>query len=710
MRTQSVVLAFVVMAALPACQPSPARPCDTDADCEVDGRCDDRRGVCFGPDETVDAGPSCAPVCDGLSECRDGRCLSRYQALELSAPAGTVRSAQAVGRARLVLAPGFASNPPTLLPYTVRAVDGGVVQTGALALSGPDTFEAPLPGLLHGTYSLSASTPDGGLSAISGFRIDELAAVFSLSVPLRDAGASTATTVFEDPSTAYRNAWLRSDAVTVEVTSPSTDVDSASVQVTLFGTDGGSASFPVVARTGCPGYCGSCQVKLHAVEMNAFRAELPLTVEGRDLAGNASSAAGGVRTTRWRWAFAASPGQIRGGPAIGQFGDLYFGTDDVNGNVYAVSASGAERWRTPAGRITGSLALSGRTDAGIEHVFAAAETASGAVLLALHSVDGGSLATCGPYANETARNAVAVVATSAGGVAFDTGIAVLGGSGFGRMVGVRPSAPPADLCANISGSFPSPVDTSGLVASFGNIYYAANDLSLTSYTAVSSNSPRTGFPKSLGMNGYALAISGAELAGGGGLAATQGGLFAAQLSGAGGVEFRFPPGGPPSSRIYGLVLDGAGMAIVGNETSAGRGNLSRVRLTDGGLQATAPDAGVFRGAMALGAAGEVVAAGSTGIDGMGVFDSATLSRRWGVSGVIPPAEASVSLDCPRDVSGRVLPERPGVAYVAATDGKLYSFVVDSRGIDPSALWPKWQHDPRNTGNADVPLAQFSCGP
>ena len=35
-------------------------------------------------------------------------------------------------------------------------------------------------------------------------------------------------------------------------------------------------------------------------------------------------------------------------------------------------------------------------------------------------------------------------------------------------------------------------------------------------------------------------------------------------------------------------------------------------------------------------------------------------------------------------------------------------VIDSRGIDTQAPWPKYQHDPRNTGNSATPLTDFAC--
>jgi hypothetical protein len=72
-----------------------------------------------------------------------------------------------------------------------------------------------------------------------------------------------------------------------------------------------------------------------------------------------------------------------------------------------------------------------------------------------------------------------------------------------------------------------------------------------------------------------------------------------------------------------------------------------------------------------------------------------------------PIEASPNIDCGRNSSGTSQAGRPGVLY-AAGGGKLYAFIVDSHGIDVTAAWPKYQHDPRNTGNASTDLELFQC--
>lgn len=43
----------------------------------------------------------------------------------------------------------------------------------------------------------------------------------------------------------------------------------------------------------------------------------------------------------------------------------------------------------------------------------------------------------------------------------------------------------------------------------------------------------------------------------------------------------------------------------------------------------------------------------------------------------------------------------GVLVAGSEQGKIYTVITDSRGMDPDAPWPKYQHDLRNTGNNTV---------
>lgn len=93
--------------------------------------------------------------------------------------------------------------------------------------------------------------------------------------------------------------------------------------------------------------------------------------------------------------------------------------------------------------------------------------------------------------------------------------------------------------------------------------------------------------------------------------------------------------------------------------------------------------------------------------GLSSWDSA-LNLLWREDIGIAGAEASPTIDCSRDNNGSAIPGRPGVLYVAGTNGFVNAIIVDSKGLDTTAAWPKYQHDPRNTGNSATPLSEFAC--
>ena len=63
-----------------------------------------------------------------------------------------------------------------------------------------------------------------------------------------------------------------------------------------------------------------------------------------------------------------------------------------------------------------------------------------------------------------------------------------------------------------------------------------------------------------------------------------------------------------------------------------------------------------------------------------------------------PVVASPALDCNRRRSN----SESGVIYIATENGWLVSYIIDSKGLDPMAPWPKYARDARNTGNFNGP--------
>ncbi|WP_233166400.1 hypothetical protein [Archangium sp. Cb G35] len=134
----------------------------------------------------------------------------------------------------------------------------------------------------------------------------------------------------------------------------------------------------------------------------------------------------------------------------------------------------------------------------------------------------------------------------------------------------------------------------------------------------------------------------------------------------------------------------------------GSTNFNRFNLTTASLQPVSSNPAI-RATPVVGANGNVYTATTNGTVRAWIAD--TLTPRWTLTPSLGAVEASPTLDCPRDASGSLVAGTHGVLYVPA-GGKLYAFVVDSRGLDTSAPWPKYQHDSRNTGNPATPIT--SC--
>ncbi|MDX2010417.1 MAG: hypothetical protein SFW67_09515, partial [Myxococcaceae bacterium] len=70
---------------------------------------------------------------------------------------------------------------------------------------------------------------------------------------------------------------------------------------------------------------------------------------------------------------------------------------------------------------------------------------------------------------------------------------------------------------------------------------------------------------------------------------------------------------------------------------------------------------------------------------------------------------AVSVSPVLDVSRtRPVCQAPGTLYVLSNDGVLTAFIVDARGLDSQADWPRFQHDNANSGNASTALTPWAC--
>jgi len=706
---RKVLGTVLLLGALAGCT-APLRVCETDADCSGGGVCDLERKLCFSASAE---GGACEPACTAYQACTlSNVCAPRYTGLEVTPGDGGVVGAGPVSvQGRLIVGTGFAENFPGTLNFSVVASDGGTGGTLGTVTGSGGVYTTQWTPAGEGDFLLTAAYPEaGGPSTTVRLSVDTTGPSFAVFVPPADAGVPAGGTTYADPALA--NAWRRDQVVPVEIRTNEPHLDVGSVTVTLVGTDGGSA--PAVAVTplsgSCDaGFCGVAQLNLREPPFDAFRGTMTVDVQGEDTVGNAGGGSATVNVTRWKWAFDGAAGAIRSGPAIGLAGTVYLGTANTNGKVFALTPEGALRWESQVGAVVGGPVV-GAADGGTELVYVGANSTNDGSLYALQSGDGGTLLRCTMPVNGAFEGALALGTT--GTAQLETAVGVYNGnSGASLIVGIRPGATLTCPVTESPGSGePIPVLTAGTQVVMRNdtIFFsgsAAGAPKITSY-AFGVAVPRSTWPVNPPTVTRSLALVRSDvIAGAASSESVTGGLFKIPQDGAAEVTRLYPAGAAWSSRVYSLAVGSAlgssDNIFFGSEPS-GSIDFNRLNLTSAALQ-TASSSPAIRATPVVGANGNVYTVTTNGTVRTWIAD--TLSPRWTLSPGLGTVEASPTLDCPRDVSGALVAGDHGVLYVPA-GGKLYAFVVDSRGLDTSAPWPKYQHDSRNTGNPATPIT--SC--
>ncbi len=716
--------AGLLLATLAGCTKLEGRTCTSNADCESEGGlCDTNVGLCYFEPEVE----NCTPACAAYEACTTGGCKPRFTELKILAPANNtvVSGATVEVSAQLVANPAYSSTQlPETLDFIAARSDGGsdVGSFGSVTKTG-DTYTATwTPPVAQARFTLTVSHPTLGAvqSASVIVQVDKVAPTFTIKFPTpmrTPVGTGQADPRDSDPL--YADAHRRDESVVVTV-SANEAVSNVTLMVRGIASGGGAgAALPAVAVqpggtcNGGPPFCGTATVDLSVPEMNAFRGTMEFQVTGADAAGNSGTATEGLRVTRWKWAYDAG-GPISGSPAVGTRGFVYVGTNVTTqaGKMLAVGPDGARKWETPVGDVSGTPAV-GELISNIENVYVAARSATGPALYALRggdAGDGSEKLKC-PYSNATeVPGTLAVGMTSVTVGTAETGTAIYSGSPV-RIVGIRPDAPlPTDRCFEISGTgmtaIPASLAGSSLVMQDQNIFYGTASTRVTSYDlATGSNSPRTGWPQTTSSFARGLALGGGAL-----YAATansddpsQGSLLTFSTSGGSG-SFVYPQAN--ASRVFNLAIGSGNTAYFGAETSTSAELLSLALGTAGASPTRAADVGTLRGAPAVGRNGRLYTINTAGQ--IAAWTASSLAQIWSVDLLLDLSmrDTSPTLDCRRDDAGNpVAGSSLGALYFVA-GSKLYSFIVDSAGLDPSAPWPKAQHDARNTGNPATPVT--SC--
>ncbi len=699
--------------------------CDTDEECGSGGVCDTSVGLCYleGTEPETDGG-TCSPACAVYEACvTSGECRPRFTAVRLTAPdAGTVFGGGTVQvQAQLDVNPTFAGTtqlPETLAFSAARSDDGGVGMFGTVSRSG-NTYTVPwTPPGGQARLSLTTAYPDpaAGLSATVNVEVDTVPPVFTLSVPdapTRQAGSGTQQADQRDPTPGYEKAFRRDESVMVTVTA-NEPVSSATLTVVGIGAGGGPGTArPPVTLThagtcpGAPPFCSQVTVKLSEPEMLVFRGDIRLQVSGQDRVGNSGSAEEPLQVTRWKWAFDANAA-ISGTPAVGPQGAVYLGTNPGSGQgrVFAVYPNGASKWPDGNGRVgdvAGSLAV-GNPTPGEVYVYVASKAGSNSSLQALLGSTGAPAATCPLLNAGEIPGTVAVGFTSATGGAVETGVGLYNASSVGIMQ-IKPTAPTGEQCIAVSGSGPSAVAASvagsALVMKEQNIFYGASGSRLTSYD-LSTGLPQasSGWPQNTNSLVRGLALVGDQLYGAASNTddASLGSLFTVPTTG-GAISFVYPEAN--SSRVFNLAIGNGNIAYFGAETASTNELLSLPLGPPVGTLLRASGVGKLRGAPVIGRNGHLYTVNTQGK--VSAWTTSTLASLWNIELSLNLAkDVSPTLDCLRHPDGSGANATVGTLYVPG-ESRLYAFIVDSPGLDPTAPWPKFQRDARNTGNPANPI-------
>lgn len=646
---------------------------------------------------------ACNATCAEWQECRPtqdgGMCVSLDLQLAFVKPVGVT-----VGRNSSVPIKATVSRPdggaaPDSVPF--RTSNG---LSGVLAKSA--SFETVIDGGdVGGDIEVVLGWEDGGTVVSGTYSVDLVPPVLSVT--------PAAAPVYPGDAGDFRpndtiRAWRKDETIDVTVTSNSADLDPSTVVVTA--RHGSETALTLVGTpTDCGGaYCKVFSVDLSQVQMNAFADDVTLSATASDVRGNAMTvpASGAVRVTRWQWARRVSSTEsVKSSPAIGKSGEIYVGlAGNDSGGLFSLPAGGAGGASTNEGPVESSPAI-GQNAEGTEIVYYVTnEEPKGGSLRG-----GGQDCTTGgkitPRASVTILNDRMSSVMGVGIQADDTLAPMQSGS---RLVGLQGS-----VCRYSTTYGLATVNSPGnFVASGDSVLWgdSTGKLRIANYSSVNSNfvvASETQSPGGVGiMNGLLLfeLDGGMNVAGGGpGI----GKLFAYEGSLATVLPWQPDYLETPTS---GPILTTSGVvAAIQDHATAMQVQVLRVSPVTGKQLALTS---VVVGSAFSGTQVPTPVAGAGGrlyvLDGSGLlavfpqnFEAGALPI-WTAGlpvGVAGTTSASPTIDCNR----RKPATHTGILYFVTESGWLVSYIVDSKGLDTSAPWPKYAHDVRNTGNVGVAI-------
>jgi hypothetical protein len=659
----------------------------------------------------VEVSAACAPFEECAPSTAGGACVSHGYVVEWASPgAGAAFNQASVPAEVRVSKPDGGPVSLSAIPVSGAAPFTGAAgrYTGLLPLSAPD-----------GVKTFVAGWPDGGPSREFPIERDTVAPEVTVFVVPRSG---------PDPDPVLPSAWKKDERVLLRVT-----------------VDGGRPAVPgdvrpppaaVVTPEVCAGCSGACRcfgIDVSSSPLNGLRGAMGFRVLPiDDSAGNlAEPRDGGFEVTRLRWRRSAALSPFTFAPS------LFAPAVSENGVVVLSLASLAQPGDPgliafdPAGNRLWSAVTT-------QEVRAPAVVSGDSVWVATFGCGTGGCAP-GAAVRRVGRYSLADggfgEARCNGPDVNDVFAAVgLGRLGTGPVIPVgvtglhnlelgSTTCPRGPLPTNIGAAAVPAIALRPAGAKLEVFASAGSTLRWLDVdgTAWSLLDVRSG-PVNFEGEGLALDAAGRLIAGGSSfdLAGGTGGVFVVSASAPvdGGVFINWPAMVSPP--LVGVD------AIYGVSRS---GNVMRIPLTAQGVAATGVEAGPgLQSAsqqLVLGNGRLLsVASLTSGAAGLNLFGTIRIAQmrasdlafEWfadldtlqaDVSRVAPPALDVLRLDGgARDCS-----REAGVLYVVSSIGPtatLTSVIVDARGLDPSAPWPKFQRDNANSANASFSTAPWSC--
>lgn len=633
----------------------------------------------------------CAPTVDG-GRCESGGFMLRW----VSPDAGAVFKVDVVSAALEVVRPDGGLVVGVGVPVVELGGDAGQEFTldagryrGTLTLAPPD-----------GEKTFVAGWPDGGGAApwasLTILR-DTTAPEVVVDVEARPAGWGDA-----DPSAP--GAWKKDEAAVVRVV-----------------VDGGRPAAPgdfitswngTVTQLTCDGGCIGCQcfaVDLTDAPLAGLAGTVPVAVRGIvDLAGNeAAQEVRQIQVTRRKWArqFALASSSSPLQPiAISQDGTILAAVSEAPATtprLHALAQDGGLVWTAlNAGALTAGPTVS-RTG-----LWVAANIAAASQLRRISLVDqmlsaGDCLSVTGEFGAELALGFTDAGVEVPFGVRSQEIQAPVGVACRSMPLSTYPSSVagrPALVTRNVGGAIETFI-ASDLASRLWKARLEGTSISPVGVIDL----PATTQPRG-------LFFDGAQRAGGGGGGVVSGGAMftvrAADALDAGTLaSFSAPNSSAPVLASTALFFGTTTGDVVRLTYDAATGALA------GGATLPSSQGESFQGRTPLlGASGLLYVVGDSGQ--LMVVQAASMTAEWG--GSLATALTSVSqlaIDVHRGAGGVKECNKPGVLFVMTRSGStatLHAVLVDSKGLQADAPWPKYQRDNGNTGNIDVPLAPWTC--